>query len=44
MRIMFSIVDAHDDDALSQTEVEDFIGRIFNVVDENCHDTGNKAE
>ncbi|WP_245436618.1 EF-hand domain-containing protein [Mesorhizobium tamadayense] len=35
MRIMFAIVDADGDGALSQTEVQDFIGRIFNAVDEN---------
>ncbi|MFD2055176.1 EF-hand domain-containing protein [Mesorhizobium calcicola] len=35
MRIMFAIVDADGDGALSQTEVKDFIGRIFNAVDEN---------
>jgi hypothetical protein len=35
MRIMFAIIDANGDGALSQTEVQDFIGRIFNAVDEN---------
>lgn len=35
MRIMFAIVDADGDGALSQTEIKDFIGRIFNAVDEN---------
>jgi hypothetical protein len=35
MRIMFAIIDADGDGALSQSEVQDFIGRIFNAVDEN---------
>ncbi len=35
MRIMFAIVDADGDGSLSQTEVQNFIGRIFNAVDEN---------
>lgn len=35
MRIMFAVVDADGDGALSKTEVQDFIGRIFNAVDEN---------
>lgn len=35
MRIMFAIIDADGDGTLSQTEVQDFIGRIFNAVDEN---------
>ena len=35
MRIMFAIVDADGDGSLSQTEVQNLIGRIFNAVDEN---------
>lgn len=35
MRMMFAIVDADGDGALSQTEVQDFVGRIFNAVDED---------
>jgi hypothetical protein len=35
MRMMFAIVDADGDGALSLTEVQDFHGRIFNAVDEN---------
>ncbi|MER9332290.1 EF-hand domain-containing protein [Mesorhizobium sp. M0488] len=35
MRIMYAMMDADGDGALSQTEVQDFIGRIFNAVDEN---------
>ena len=35
MRIMFAIVDADGDSALSLTEVQDFHERIFRAVDEN---------
>ncbi|WP_353641153.1 EF-hand domain-containing protein [Mesorhizobium sp. WSM2239] len=35
MRMMFAIVDADGDGALSLAEVQDFHGRIFNAVDEN---------
>ena len=35
MRMMFAIVDADGDGALSLAEVQDFHGRIFNSVDEN---------
>jgi hypothetical protein len=35
MRMMFAIVDADGDGALSLAEVQDFNGRIFNAVDEN---------
>ncbi|MER9657871.1 EF-hand domain-containing protein [Mesorhizobium sp. M0152] len=35
MRILFAIIDGDGDGALSQTEVQDFIGRIFNAADEN---------
>lgn len=35
MRMMFAIVDADGDGALSQSEVQDFVGRIFNAVDED---------
>ncbi|MER9658647.1 EF-hand domain-containing protein [Mesorhizobium sp. M0159] len=35
MRMMFAIVDADGDGAVSQSEVQDFVGRIFNAVDEN---------
>ena len=35
MRLMFAIVDADGDGALSLTEVQDFHGRIFRAVDEN---------
>jgi hypothetical protein len=44
MRIMFAIVDADGDGALSQTEVQDFIGRIFNAVDENGDDSVDMQE
>ncbi|MFD1985682.1 EF-hand domain-containing protein [Mesorhizobium newzealandense] len=44
MRIMFAIVDADGDGALSQTEVQDFIGRIFNAVDENGDDSVDMDE
>ncbi|RWC42786.1 MAG: EF-hand domain-containing protein [Mesorhizobium sp.] len=44
MRMMFAIVDADGDDALSQTEVQDFIGRIFNAVDENGDDSVDREE
>jgi hypothetical protein len=39
MRIMFAIVDANGDGAVSQTEVQDFVGRIFNAVNENGDDS-----
>jgi hypothetical protein len=39
MRMMFAIVDADGDGALTQTELQDFIGRIFNAVDENGDDS-----
>lgn len=39
MRMMFAIMDADGDGALSQTEVQDFVGRIFNAVDENGDDS-----
>jgi hypothetical protein len=35
MQIMFAIMDADGDGALSQSEVQDVIGRIFDAVDEN---------
>jgi hypothetical protein len=35
MRMVFAIVDADGDGALSLAEVQDFHGRIFNAVDEN---------
>jgi hypothetical protein len=35
MRVMFAIIDADSDGALSLAEVQDFHGRIFNAVDEN---------
>jgi Ca2+-binding EF-hand superfamily protein len=35
MRMMFAIVDADGDGALSLAEVQEFHGRIFNSVDEN---------
>jgi EF hand len=35
MRIIFAIVDADGDGALSLAEVQDFHGRIFNALDEN---------
>ena len=35
MRIVFAIVDADGDGALSLTEVQDFHGRIFDAIDEN---------
>ncbi|MBZ9961912.1 EF-hand domain-containing protein [Mesorhizobium sp. BR1-1-14] len=35
MKIMFAIMDADGDGALSQSEIQDVIGRIFDVVDEN---------
>ena len=44
MRIMFAIMDADGDGALSQTEVQDFIGRIFNAVDENGDDSVDMDE
>lgn len=42
--MMFAIVDADGDGALSQTEVQDFIGRIFNAVDENGDDSVDREE
>jgi Ca2+-binding EF-hand superfamily protein len=35
MRLMFAIMDADGDGALSQGEVQDVIGRIFDAIDEN---------
>lgn len=35
MRMMFAVVDADGDGALSLAEVQDFHGRIFSAVDEN---------
>jgi Ca2+-binding EF-hand superfamily protein len=35
MRMMFAIVDADGDGALSLAEVQDFHARIFKAVDEN---------
>ena len=35
MRMMFAIVDADGDGALSLAEIQDFHGRIFKAVDEN---------
>lgn len=35
LRVMFAIVDADGDGALSLQEVQDFHGRIFRAVDEN---------
>jgi Ca2+-binding EF-hand superfamily protein len=33
--MMFAVVDADGDGALSLSEVQDFHGRIFNAVDQN---------
>jgi hypothetical protein len=35
MRMMFAVVDADGDGALSLTEIQDFHGRIFKAVDDN---------
>ncbi|WP_292374379.1 hypothetical protein [Mesorhizobium sp.] len=35
MQILFAIVDADGDGALSQSEVQDAVGRIFNAADED---------
>jgi len=35
MRVVFAVVDADGDGALSLAEIEDFHGRIFEAVDEN---------
>jgi len=35
MRMMFAIVDADGDEALSLTEIQEFDGRIFRAVDDN---------
>ena len=35
MRLIFAIVDADGDGALSLTEVQDFHGRIFTAIDQN---------
>ena len=35
MRMMFAVVDADGDGALSLTEIQDFHGRIFKAVDRN---------
>ncbi|KAA3452191.1 hypothetical protein C7I87_02980 [Mesorhizobium sp. SARCC-RB16n] len=35
MRMMFAIVDANGDGSVSQSEIEDFVDRIFNAIDEN---------
>jgi hypothetical protein len=35
MRMMFAIMDANGDGALSQNEVQDLVGRVFNAVDNN---------
>ncbi|WP_246505882.1 EF-hand domain-containing protein [Mesorhizobium silamurunense] len=35
MQIMFAIMDADGDGALSQSEVQDLVGRIFNAADED---------
>ncbi|TIR96961.1 MAG: EF-hand domain-containing protein, partial [Mesorhizobium sp.] len=35
MQVMFAIVDADGDGALSQGEVQDIVGRIFNAADED---------
>ncbi|MCA0018812.1 MULTISPECIES: EF-hand domain-containing protein [unclassified Mesorhizobium] len=35
MQIMFAIMDADGDGALSHSEIQDVIGRIFDAVDEN---------
>lgn len=35
MRMMFAIVDADGDGSVSQSEIEDFVDRIFNAIDEN---------
>ncbi|TIQ19393.1 MAG: EF-hand domain-containing protein [Mesorhizobium sp.] len=44
MRMMFAIVDADGDGALSQTEVQDFVERIFNAVDEDGDDSIDREE
>ncbi|RUW77473.1 EF-hand domain-containing protein [Mesorhizobium sp. M1E.F.Ca.ET.063.01.1.1] len=44
MRMIFAIIDADGDGALSRTEVQDFIGRIFNAVDENGDDSVDMEE
>ena len=36
MRMMFAIVDADGDGALSLAEIQDFHARIFRAVDENA--------
>jgi hypothetical protein len=35
MRMMFAVMDADSDGALSVAEVEDFHGRIFRAMDQN---------
>ncbi|TIS52722.1 MAG: EF-hand domain-containing protein [Mesorhizobium sp.] len=35
MQIMFAIIDADGDGALSQNEVQDLVGRIFNAADQD---------
>lgn len=35
MQMMFAILDADGDGALSQREVQDVVGRIFNAADAN---------
>ncbi|MER9136993.1 EF-hand domain-containing protein [Mesorhizobium sp. M0047] len=35
MRMMFAIIDADGDGSVSQSEMQDFVDRIFNAVDEN---------
>ncbi|MEI9425328.1 EF-hand domain-containing protein [Mesorhizobium sp. Cs1299R1N1] len=44
IRIMFAVIDTNGDGALSQTEVQDFIGRIFNAVDEDGDESVDMQE
>ncbi|MBZ9777132.1 EF-hand domain-containing protein [Mesorhizobium sp. CO1-1-8] len=44
MRIMFAIMDTDGDGTLSRTEVQDFIGRIFNAVDEDGDESVDMQE
>ncbi|TPK73809.1 EF-hand domain-containing protein [Mesorhizobium sp. B2-3-14] len=44
MRITFAIMDTDGDGTLSRTEVQDFIGRIFNAVDEDGDESVDMQE
>ncbi|WP_274425662.1 EF-hand domain-containing protein [Chelativorans sp. YIM 93263] len=44
MKIMFTIVDANGDGALSIDEVNDFHGRIFNAIDEDGNGSVTMSE